>query len=94
MSFKGLKIQGNVKSKGIDFYDDILVRYLRRNKYRVKDTEQQILSFIHLYETENVFGSVPDEYLDLPSSKFVNLLPFRCQDECAVLIFRFGNVKS
>ncbi|CAL1278024.1 unnamed protein product [Larinioides sclopetarius] len=83
-------LEGNVKSEGIDFNDDFLVGYLRRNKYRLKDAQRQMLDLIDLYETENVFGSVPDEYLDLPSSKFVNLLPFRCQDECAVLIFRWG----
>ncbi|CAL1278028.1 unnamed protein product [Larinioides sclopetarius] len=63
---------------------------LRRNKYRVKDAQKQILDLIHLHETENVVGVVADEYLEMSSSKFVNILPWRCQDECAVLIFQWG----
>ncbi|GBN59081.1 hypothetical protein AVEN_68993-1 [Araneus ventricosus] len=83
-------LQRNLKSKGIDFYDDFLVAYLRRSKYRVKDAQQQILNLIHFHETENIFGGVPDEYLDVPSSKNLTLLPMRCQDACALFLCRWG----
>ncbi|GBO45077.1 hypothetical protein AVEN_102499-1, partial [Araneus ventricosus] len=87
-------LRGNLKSKGIDFYDDFLVTYLRRNKYRVKDAQQQILNLIHFHEREHVFGGVPDEYLDLPSSKYLVLLPMRCQDACALFLCRWGKWDS
>ncbi|GBM88211.1 hypothetical protein AVEN_145376-1 [Araneus ventricosus] len=85
-------LQNNPKSSGIDFHDDLLVSYLRRNKYRMKDAQRQIQNLINLQETENyVFKGVPDECLDLPSSKFIVLLPKRCQDGCALILIRWGN---
>ncbi|CAL1278036.1 unnamed protein product [Larinioides sclopetarius] len=83
-------LQKNPKSEGIDFYEDFLMGFLRRNKYRVENAHQQILKLIHLHETENIFGGISDEYLDLPSSKFIVLLPMRCQDDCALFICRWG----
>ncbi|CAL1278042.1 unnamed protein product [Larinioides sclopetarius] len=83
-------LQKNPKSEGIDFHEDFLVGFLRRNKYRVENARQQILKLMHLHETENMFGGVPEEYLDLPSNKFLVLLPMRCQDDCALFICRWG----
>ncbi|GBM87503.1 Alpha-tocopherol transfer protein-like [Araneus ventricosus] len=84
-------LQNNPITSGIDFLDDLLVSYLRRNKYRMKDAQRQIQNLINLQETENyVFKGVPDECLDLPSSKYMVLLPKRCQDGCALILFRWG----
>ncbi|CAL1297571.1 unnamed protein product [Larinioides sclopetarius] len=84
-------LKENPKTNGITFHEDLLVAYLRRNKYRMKDAQRQIQDSIHLHGTEKyAFTGVPDEYLDLPSSKYLVLLPKRCHEGCALILFRWA----
>ncbi|XP_055943720.1 clavesin-2-like isoform X2 [Argiope bruennichi] len=84
-------LQRNPKTSALEFHDDFLVAYLRRNKYRTKDALQQILKSQQLVEAESdLFRGVPEEYLDSPAFKNFYPLPVRCQDGCGLIYFGIG----
>ncbi|KAF8778307.1 Alpha-tocopherol transfer protein-like [Argiope bruennichi] len=84
-------LQRNPKTSAIEFHDDFLVAYLRRNKYRTEDALQQILKLQQLMESESdLFRGVPEEYLDSPAFKNFYPLPVRCQDGCGLFYFGIG----
>ncbi|KAF8778321.1 Retinaldehyde-binding protein 1 like protein [Argiope bruennichi] len=84
-------LEKNEKTSGIDFHEDFLVQYLRRNKYRLRDTFQHLLNFVILNKKEtNLFNSTPDHYLETASSRTILLLPKRCPEGCAVAIFQIA----
>ncbi|XP_055943730.1 alpha-tocopherol transfer protein-like [Argiope bruennichi] len=84
-------LRKNSETKEVLLHDDVLVAYLRRSKYRVNGAHQQIQNFIRLRKKkDNLANGIPDAFLDLPSSKFLALLPMRCQDGCLLAFIRWG----
>ncbi|CAL1275441.1 unnamed protein product [Larinioides sclopetarius] len=84
-------LQRNRETTGIRFHDDFLSQFLRRNKYRMTDTYQNVQNFVIINRKESfLFKSVPDQYLHLPSSKVLVLLPKRCPDGCTIVKSQIG----
>ncbi|GBM57795.1 Alpha-tocopherol transfer protein-like, partial [Araneus ventricosus] len=67
---------------GMNFHDDVLLQYLRRNKYRIDQCVKQIQNFVLLKRKDSLmFERLPDEYLSLSClENIVTVLPKRCPD--------------
>ncbi|KAF8778835.1 alpha-tocopherol transfer protein-like [Argiope bruennichi] len=83
-------LQNNPETTGINFYEDFLTQFLRRNKYRMKDAYQNVLNLVDITRKESLFIRNADMYLDSPMTRALLLLPKKCPDGCTVIITRFG----
>ncbi|GIY32720.1 alpha-tocopherol transfer protein-like [Caerostris extrusa] len=83
---------GDKKISRVDFHEDLLVQYLRRNKYDVKKSFKHIQNCIALRKKPgNIFGSIPDEYFSSKiSTQAIAVLPKRCPDGCTIIVFKLG----
>ncbi|GBM43595.1 hypothetical protein AVEN_187357-1, partial [Araneus ventricosus] len=83
---------GNQTTSEMNFHDDVLLQYLRRNKYRIDQCVKQIQNFVLLKRKDSLmFERLPDEYLSLSClANIVTVLPKRCPDGCTVIISRIG----
>ncbi|GBN09585.1 hypothetical protein AVEN_40855-1 [Araneus ventricosus] len=83
----------NENTSGLQFHEDFLIQFLRRNKYRIPDTFQHFQNFVVLNKKESyLFKSILDHYFETISSKYMVLLPKRCPDGCAIVIFEVGKI--
>ncbi|GFY78360.1 alpha-tocopherol transfer protein-like [Trichonephila inaurata madagascariensis] len=79
--------------KGIQFHDDFLTQFLRKNKYDTTRSLKNLQNYVLLRRKySSKFERVTDEDLSaiLPD-KFYVLLPKRCPEGCAVIIVKIGN---
>ncbi|KAF8778727.1 Alpha-tocopherol transfer protein-like [Argiope bruennichi] len=84
-------LKNNPETSEYNFHDDLLVLFLRRNKYRMRDAFQNVQNFVNIHRKESyLFKSASDKYLDLPSCKGLVLLPKRCPDGCTIVRSQLG----
>ncbi|GFV35882.1 alpha-tocopherol transfer protein-like [Trichonephila clavipes] len=80
-------------TKGIQFHDDFLTQFLRKNKYDTSRSLKNLQNYVLFRRKHSSkFEGVTDEILSviLPD-KFYVLLPKRCPEGCAVIIVKVGN---
>ncbi|GIY60517.1 alpha-tocopherol transfer protein [Caerostris darwini] len=85
-------LRQNWETSDIDFHDDFIVQFLRRNKYDVRRSCKNIQNFVVLRkEQSEMFRNIEDEYFSSKSStEFIRLLPKRCPEGCAITLFQLG----
>ncbi|CAL1262112.1 unnamed protein product [Larinioides sclopetarius] len=85
-------LQKNQTTSGIDFHNDLMVQFLRRNKYRIRQTVKNIQNFVSLNRKESwLFKSIPDDcFTSKPATNCVLLLPKRCPDGCTLILSQCG----
>ncbi|GFY56433.1 alpha-tocopherol transfer protein-like [Trichonephila inaurata madagascariensis] len=86
-------LQNDKVMKGIQFHDDFLTQFLRKNKYDTTRSLKNLQNYVLLRRKySSKFERVTDEDLSaiLPD-KFYVLLPKRCPEGCAVIIVKIGN---
>ncbi|GFT13285.1 retinaldehyde-binding protein 1 [Nephila pilipes] len=79
-------------ASGIDFHEDFLTQYLRHSKYDIQRTFSLMRGMLLLRKKYSaLFDGIPDElFITNNSLKFLHLLPVRCPEGCAVLIFQYA----
>ncbi|GIX66739.1 alpha-tocopherol transfer protein-like [Caerostris extrusa] len=84
------------ETSDIDFHEDFIVQFLRRNKYDVRRSCKNIQNFVVLRkEQSEMFRNIEDEYFSSKSStKFIRLLPKRCPEGCAITLFPIRQMGS
>ncbi|GFR02402.1 alpha-tocopherol transfer protein-like [Trichonephila clavata] len=86
-------LQNDNVTKGIQFHDDYLTQFLRKNKYDTSKSLKNLQNYV-LFRRKysSKFEEVTDENLSaiLPD-KFYVLLPKRCPEGCAIIIVKVGN---
>ncbi|GFV35906.1 alpha-tocopherol transfer protein-like [Trichonephila clavipes] len=79
-------------TKGIEFHDDFLTQFLRKNKYDTSRASKNLRNYV-LFRRKHPskFEGVPHEILSaiLPN-KFAVILPKRCPEGCAIIITKMG----
>ncbi|CAL1273847.1 unnamed protein product [Larinioides sclopetarius] len=75
------------------FDDDILLQFLRVNKHNVNKTFSQIKSYIVLRKKNpHIYMNITYEWIvKTLYDRTINILPWRCQDGCTVIIVEVDN---
>lgn len=79
-------------TSGINFHEDFLLQYLRHSKHDTGRAFNHIRNiFVLRRKNPELFDSLPDDFfLTKETTKFIRILPKRCPDGCAIVIFRYG----
>ncbi|GFY50952.1 hypothetical protein TNIN_83631, partial [Trichonephila inaurata madagascariensis] len=84
------KLENDKVTKGIEFHDDFLTQFLRKNKYDTSRASKNLRNYV-LYRRKypSKFEGVPHEILSatLPNT-FSVILPKRCPEGCAIIIVK------
>ncbi|GIY17213.1 hypothetical protein CDAR_395381 [Caerostris darwini] len=80
-------------TKNIEFDDDFLLQYLRVRKYNVARAFSQLKALVALKKRYPlIFTNFSyDKTVKTISDKFITMLPWRCQDGCAILLVELDN---
>ncbi|GIZ01248.1 hypothetical protein CEXT_599581 [Caerostris extrusa] len=80
-------------TKNIEFDDDFLLQYLRVRKYNVARAFSQLKALVALKKRYPLMFTHfnYDKTVKTISDKFITMLPWRCQDGCAILLVELDN---
>ncbi|CAL1273850.1 unnamed protein product [Larinioides sclopetarius] len=80
-------------TRNFEFDDDFLVQYLRARKYNVPIAFSQLKALVQLKKKNpQIFTDFSyEKTLYTIRKKFITMLPWRCQDGCAILLVQLDN---
>ncbi|GFT84665.1 clavesin-1 [Nephila pilipes] len=80
-------------TKHLEFADDFLLQYLRARKYNVTKAFSQVKALVQLRKKHpNMFVDFSyDQTVKTISKKIITILPWRCQDGCAIILVELDN---
>ncbi|GFY48773.1 CRAL-TRIO domain-containing protein [Trichonephila inaurata madagascariensis] len=80
-------------TKGIEFEDDFLLRYLLHNKFNADGALTGIRHLLNLRKNHSyIFRSIPFDFTTIPAAQFIKVLPYRRSDGAAIVLFEYGKV--
>ncbi|GIX90108.1 CRAL-TRIO domain-containing protein [Caerostris darwini] len=78
-------------TKDVDFEDDFLLSILRHHEYKIEKAKANVLTYFSLRKNHSYFfTSIKHNFLKIPSSQTITLLPNRHPDGAAVVLFQLG----
>ncbi|GIX85466.1 hypothetical protein CEXT_540021 [Caerostris extrusa] len=86
-------LKNDEHTKDIEFDDDILLQYLRVRKYNVARAFTQLKALVALKKKHPLMFTnfSYDKTVKAAYDKVISVLPWRCQDGCAILLIEFDN---
>ncbi|GIY21475.1 hypothetical protein CDAR_184591 [Caerostris darwini] len=86
-------VKNDEHTKNIEFDDEFLLQYLRVRKYNVARAFTQLKALVALKKKHPlIFTNFSyDKTVKTVFDKIISLLPWRCQDGCAIFLFELDN---
>ncbi|GFT52064.1 alpha-tocopherol transfer protein-like [Nephila pilipes] len=89
LAFRNI-LEDDVITSGINFKEDFLIQYLRHSKYDINKALKHLRNYVNVRRKKSyMFESFTDKYLsELLSTNFINIVPKRSPDGCAISILQ------
>ncbi|GIY21481.1 hypothetical protein CDAR_184611 [Caerostris darwini] len=86
-------VKNDEHTKNIEFEDDFLLQYLRVRKYNVARAFTQLKAFVALKKKHPLMFTnfSYDKIVKATNDKVMSMLPWRCQDGCAIMLVELDN---
>ncbi|GIY80617.1 hypothetical protein CEXT_702311 [Caerostris extrusa] len=86
-------VKNDQHTKNIEFDDDFLLQYLRVRKYNVARAFSQLKALVALKKKYPLMFTNfrYNEMVKATNDKVMSMLPWRCQDGCAILLIELDN---